>query len=196
MSSHPRVGQSSSRTSCDHSRSSTPLLSIDEYSTAFKSWLSFDQDQNHAETRPTTTPTSHQPSDGSETTGLGRCYDSGTFDAAPSVTLRDTFLWHGVGVNKSTQRLPSTIVPALLQGVSDVSPSSRSTSDRAQGELREVDENNNPGDVSPRYSAAQKGKWKARTDNEIVHDTHCVRSESPEFHFPPMHNVSFFRVLQ
>lgn len=143
--------------------------------------------EEHTLTWPTTRSTSHQPSESSQTTMLCRSYDGGTFDNASSVTLQDEFPWHEVEVNKSTQRIPPTIVPALLQGVSDVSPSSRSILDNAESELREVDEDSDLGDALPRYSALRKGKWKALSEDEIVHDS----SLSPPFHFQRIDVVSF-----
>lgn len=126
---------------------------------------------------------------------LGGFFDSGKFDNASSVTLQDEFPWHEVGVNKYTQRIPSTIVPALLQGVTDLSPS-RSSLDGGEGESREADEDLSvSGDVLPRYSAVQKGKWKARKDDDVMHGSRRIRSPSPQFHLDSIHNVSFFHIL-
>ncbi|KAI9461150.1 hypothetical protein HD554DRAFT_2316687 [Boletus coccyginus] len=145
-------------------------------------------DRNHALTWPATRSTSHQPSEVSGSTMLGGFYDGDKFDNASSVTLQGEFPWHEVGVNKCTQRIPSTIVPALLQEVSNVSPS-RSSLCREEGGSYEVDEDpSDSEDVVSRYSAAQKGKWKAQTDGDVMHGSHLARSPSPQFHFENIHN--------
>lgn len=193
MSSLPSNSQSASKakyTSRHDSSSNAPPPSVHQHDTTFGSWFALDQ--NDALMWPSTRSTSHQTSESSETTMLGGFYDGGTFDNASSVTLQDEFPWHEVEVNKYTQRIPSTIVPALLQGVSDVSPSSRSSPDRAEGESREVDEESDSGDALPRYSTTQKGKWKARTEDDIGHGNRWARIESPRFHFQGIHNVGFF----
>lgn len=175
-----------------NSNSNTPLSSIHEHEPS--SEFSFTPGNDYALTWPATRSTSHQPSEVSETTMLGGFYDSGKLDNASSVTLHDEFPWHEVGVNKYTERIPSTIVPALLQGVHDISPS-RSSLD-GEGESREVDEDSSvSGDVLPRYSAVQKGKWKARKDDSVVHGSRWSRSPSPQFHLDSIHNVSFFHVF-
>lgn len=123
---------------------------------------------------------------------LGGFYDGGKFDDTSYVTLQDEFPWHEVGVNKYTQRIPATIVPALLQSVTDVSPS-RSSLDREEDEFHEVDEDSSvSGDVVPRYSVAQKGKWKARKDDHV---SRRLRSPSLQFHFDSVSNVSLFMSL-
>lgn len=197
MSFLPNIGQSTSRaqhTNChDPSSRNTPESSTaHEHDTALESRPT--PDRNYALTWPATRSASHQPSEVSGSTMLGRFYDGGKFDNASSVTLQDEFPWHEVGVNKCTQRIPSTIVPALLQGVSNVSPS-RPSLCREEGGPSEVDEDlKDLEDVVPRYSAAQKGKWKDQAGGDItgMHGSRSARSPSPQFHFESTHNVSFF----
>jgi hypothetical protein len=196
MSSPPNTGQSPSRVKhrnrhdCD---SNTPeSSSIHEHDTA--SEFRSTPDRNYALTWPATRSTSHQPSEASETTMLGGFYDGGMFDNASSITLQDEFPWHEVGVNKYTQKIPSTIVPALLQGISNVSPS-RFSLDGEEGGSREVDEDSSDSGDVPRYSAAQKGKWNARTGGDVIQGSRWVRSPSPQFRFDNICNVIFFCVL-
>lgn len=181
MSSLPNIDQSASGTECTNRRDSTPNMppsSFHEHHTASESRL----------TRPATRYISHQPSEISETTMLGGFYDGGMFDDASSVTLQDEFPWHEVGINKYTQQIPSTVVPALLQGVSDLS-ASRSSLDGAHGKSREVNEDSSHSGDVPRLSTAQKGKWKAQKDDPVMRGSHRVRSPSPFYNF---HHVSLF----
>ena len=174
MSSPPNTGQSSS---------------IHEHDTA--SEFRSTPDRNYALTWPATRSTSHQLSEASETTMLGGFYGGSMFDNTSSITLQDEFPWHEVGVNKSTQNIPSAIVPALLQGIGHVSPS-RSSLDGEEGGSREVDEDSSDSGGVPRYSAAQKGKWKAQTGGDVMQGSRWVRSLSPQFHFDNIYNVNFF----
>ena len=167
--------------------------SIHEHNTA--SEFRSTPDRNYALTWPATRSTSHQPSEASGTTMLGGFHDGGMFDNASSTTLQDEFPWHEVRVNKYMQKIPSTIVPALLQGITNLSPSRSSLDREEEGGSREVDEESSGSGAGPRYSAAQKGKWKARTDGDIMHGSRRVRSPSPRSHFDRVRNVSFFVVF-
>lgn len=190
MSSLPDTGQSTNGAKGTDGHDSTLDASssnIPKHETASETRST--PDRTTAKTWPATRSTSHQPSEGSDTTQLGGFYDGGVFDNASSVTLQDEFPWHEVGVSKSTQRIPSTIVPALLQGISSVSPT-RSSFDGECGS-RELDENpSDLGDVVPGYSAVQKGKWKVQTSGDVMDGGGWLRSPSPQFHFESIHNVS------
>ncbi|KAF8124051.1 hypothetical protein EV363DRAFT_1227624 [Boletus edulis] len=135
-------------------------------------------------TPPATRFASYQPSEGSESTKLCTLPDDRAYDDASSVTFQDEFPWHQVGLNRCSQKIPSMIVPALLQGFRNVSPS-RSPLDELEDIFREADEySSNPGDGVPRYSATQKGKWKAQTDGEVMQSSRgVVRPPSPQFQF-------------
>ncbi|KAG8220652.1 hypothetical protein J3R82DRAFT_2920 [Butyriboletus roseoflavus] len=179
MSSLPNIDLSGSGAECANrhdSNSNMPPPSFGEHDTASQFRLT--SGQNHELTGPATGSTSHQLSENSERTMLGGFYDGVMFDNTSSVTLQDEFPWHEVGVNKCMQKIPSTIVPALLQGVSDVSPS-RSSLDGVDGESCEVKEDSSDSGDLPRYSAAQKRKWIARKDDNVVHGSHWVGSPRP-----------------
>lgn len=118
---------------------------------------------------------------------LGGLHDGGVFDNASSVTLQDEFPWHEVGVDKSTHRIPSTIVPALLQGISNVPPASDSEED---GSCKVDNDSSDSEEVMPRYSTAQKGKWKAQMDSHAIDHGGWIRSPTPDFHLHNIHNVS------
>ncbi|KAG6373248.1 hypothetical protein JVT61DRAFT_6874 [Boletus reticuloceps] len=141
--------------------------------------------------RDTTSEFSH-PKD-SESTKLCTFLDDRAYDDASSVTFQDEFLWHQVGVNKYSQKIPSMIVPALLQGFRNVSPS-RSPLDEFELEdiFREADEDSsNPGDGVPRYSATQKGKWKAQADGDVMQSSSgVVKPPSPQFQFRSIFDIA------
>ena len=166
------------------SHSHTPPPSIHELESAFESWIAW----------PATRCSSLQPTEDSETTIPDAYHDGSALDNTSSVTLHDKFPWHEVGVNEYTEKIPSTIVPALLQGVSDISPPRSlldSAGDAALDGLREVDENSDLDDL-PRYSAAQKGKWRARAEDDVGDGNDRVGTESLQFDSLGIENVSSF----